>query len=435
MLHRRASRQPTLGRVTDSVTDSVADQVRAWLAETWNPERPLLEWRGLLADSGWGCPTWPRQRYGRGLAPAEGDEVAAEFTRAGAVGAAVGVGMALAAPTILEHGSDHLLGERLRRIVTGEDKWCQLFSEPGSGSDLAGLSTRAERDGDEWIVNGQKVWTSGARIASYGLLLARTDWDAPKHLGITYFAFPMHQPGVEVRPLRQMNGHATFNEVFLTDARVPHANVVGNVGGGWPVALTTLAHERGLATGRVFAVAFGSGTGRCAREAAAEAGDYLKTYEWYPQRAGRSDLVPAQAREMAQSNDPIVRQGIAALTALERAARWNAERARAARAHGRPPGPEGSLAKLSASEIARRAAGLHTQIAGAHGMLAGPDSPAGGVVAEVLVSVPAQSIAGGTDEVQHNIIGERVLGLPKEPGGDTDLPFRQVRTNAAGEDR
>jgi alkylation response protein AidB-like acyl-CoA dehydrogenase len=411
----------------------VADEVRAWLAETWDPERPVVEWRELLADSGWGCPAWPREWCGRGLAPRLAEVVTEEFAWVGAVGAAVGVGMALAAPTILEHGSEQLKRDRLRPIVTGEDKWCQLFSEPGSGSDLAGLTTRAERDGDEWVVNGQKVWTSGARIASYGLLLARTDWDAPKHRGITYFAFPMHQPGVDVRPLRQMNGHATFNEVFLTDARVPAANVVGDVGGGWPVALTTLAHERGLATGRVFAVAFGTGEGRCAREAAAEAGEYLKTYQWYPQRAGRPDLVRAQATETGRDRDPSVRQQVAALHALDRVSRWNAERARAARAQGRPPGPEGSLAKLTGSEIARRAAVVHGRIAGAHGMLAGPDSPASGVVAEVLVSVPAQSIAGGTDEVQHNIIGERVLGLPKEPGTDADVPFRHVRTNPTGD--
>ena len=320
---------------------TVAEEVRDWLARSWDPERPLRAWRQLLADSGWGCPTWPTEWYGRGLDAEQAEVVTAEFARAGAVGPAVGVGMALAAPTILEHGSDHLKRERLRGIVTGEDKWCQLFSEPGNGSDLAGLTTRAQRDGDEWVINGQKVWTSGARMASYGLLLARSDWDAPKHRGITYFAFPMHQPGVEVRPLRQMNGHASFNEVFVTDARVPHANVIGEVGGGWPVALTTLAHERGLATGRVFAVAFGGGHGRCAREAAAEAAEYIETYRWYPQRAGRPDLVAQRAQEHGADRDPLIRQGLAALASAERVARWNGERARAARSPLRPrcPGP------------------------------------------------------------------------------------------------
>jgi len=193
--------------------------------------------------------------------------------------------------------------------------------------------------------------------------------------------------------------------------------------------MTTLAHERGLATGALFAVGGPEAKGRTAREAAEEAAEYAKTYIWYPQRAGRADLVPSRARETGASADPIVRQRAAQLVAMERAARWNVERSRAARAQGRPPGAEGSLAKLCGSNIARAAAMVHGQITGAAAMLTGPDSPAGGVIAEILVSVPAGSIAGGTDEIQHNIIGERVLGLPKEPSVDTDVPFREVRRN------
>jgi alkylation response protein AidB-like acyl-CoA dehydrogenase len=238
----------------------------------------------------------------------------------------------------------------------------------------------------------------------------------------------MHQPGVEVRPLRQMNGHASFNEVFLTDARVPHANVVGEVGGGWTVALTTLSHERGLGTGR-FGEVPTVGEGRTVREARAEAAEYLRTYEWYPQRAGRADLVPARARAHGLADDAVTRQRAARLWAIERTATWNVRRSRAARQAGRPPGPEGSLAKLSGSVIAREAAAAHAAISGAHGMLTGPASPADGIVAEVLVSVPGASIAGGTDEIQRNIVGERTLGLPREPSVDVDLPFREVRTN------
>jgi len=408
--------------------EEARDDVRAWLAAHWDPERPLREWRGLLADSGWGCPTWPVDRYGRGLPAELAAVVTEELQRAGAVGPAIGVGMALAAPTLLAHGSEDLGKRLLRRVATGEDTWCQLFSEPGSGSDLAGLTMHAVRDGDEWVVNGQKVWTTGAHHAAYGMLLARTDWDAPKHRGITFFAFPMRQPAVEVRPLRQMNGRASFNEVFLTDARVPHDHVVGEVHGGWEVARTTLAHERGLATG-LFGAVPRPGEGRAAREAMEEAAAYLKTYEWYPQRAGRADLVPAQAIETGRGADPVVRQHVAALVAFERAARWSAQRARDARAQGRPPGPEGSIAKLCASEIARGGARAHAEIAGADALLTGPTSPAGGTVAEVLVSTPAQSIAGGTDEIQRNIVGERVLGLPKDPQVDADVPFRDVRTN------
>jgi alkylation response protein AidB-like acyl-CoA dehydrogenase len=412
--------------MTDAAT--VREEVRTWLEETWDPERPLLEWRGLLADSGWGCPAWPREWFGRGLNPSLLPLVSEEFDRVGAVGAAMGTGMGLVAPTLLAHASDELKGRLLRPIITGEHKWCQLFSEPGNGSDLAGLTTRAVRDGDEWSVNGQKVWNTGAKQASYGMLLARTDFDVPKHKGITFFALEMLQPGVEVRPLKQMNFHASFNEVFLTDARVAHTNMVGGEGEGWRAALTTLTHERGLATNRRPKIPKGP-QGRTVREAAEESAAYFKTYEWYPQRAGRADLVGKRAEAHGVAGDPLVRQEAVALHALDQTARWTAQRAQAARAAGRPPGPEGSLGKLSSSNIARAAAHVHGRIAGAAGMLSGPDSPEGGIVAEVLISVPGQSIAGGTDEIQHNILGERVLGLPKEPSVDADIPFREVRTN------
>lgn len=415
--------------MTESNTaDDVRAEVRAWLDDRWDPDRPLREWRGDLADSGWGCPTWPREWYGRGLPTDLGRVVADELRAAGAVGPAIGVGMALAAPTLLAHASDDLKGRLLRPIATGEHRWCQLFSEPGSGSDLAGLTTRATRDGDEFVVEGQKVWTTGAHQAAYGMLLARTDWDLPKHRGITFFAFPMRQPGIEVRPLRQMNGRTSFNEVFLTEARVAVANVVGELHGGWAAALTTLAHERGLAAA-IFGGLPPTGGGRTRDEAQAEAMSYLATYEWYPQRAGRADLVPARATATGAARERITRQMVAHLAATERTARWTAERAAAARRTGRPPGPEGSLGKLAASIIARESAAAHSTLAGPEGMLTGPDSPEGGIVAEVLVSVPGASIAGGTDEVQHNIIGERVLGLPKEPSVDADVPFREVNVS------
>jgi alkylation response protein AidB-like acyl-CoA dehydrogenase len=405
----------------------VQQEVRAWLDAHWDPERPLREWRATLADSGWGCPTWPREWYGRGLDHRGARVVLEEFRAAGAVGPAVGVGMTLTAPTLLAHGSDSLKNRLLRRIITGEDAWCQLFSEPGNGSDLAGLTTRATRDGDEWVVHGQKVWTTGAHHAAFGMLLARTDWDAPKHRGISFFAFPMHQDSVDVRPLRQMNGRASFNEVFIDEARVPHANLVGSLHDGWAVALTTLANERGLAAS-LFGALPPPGEGRTRDEASAEAAAYLKTYEWYPQRAGRADLVPVRARALGAGHDPLVRDMVAHLHATERAARLTADRSTAGRRAGRP-GPEGSIGKLSASRIAREAALAHTRLAGAHGMLTGADAPENGVVAEVLVSVPGASIAGGTDEIQHNIIGERVLGLPKDPSVDSDIPFRDVAVN------
>jgi alkylation response protein AidB-like acyl-CoA dehydrogenase len=404
-----------------------------WLRANWNPELSLLEWRTRLADEGWACPTWPRQWNGRGLSAAGADVVTNELARVNAPGVPDGVGMLLAAPTILEHGSDDIKQRFIRATVTGEITWCQLFSEPGAGSDLAGLTTRAELDGDEWKVNGQKVWNTSAHHADFGLLLARTDWGAPKHRGITYFVLPMHQAGVQVRPLRQMNGHSSFNEVFLDDAKVPAANVIGEVGGGWPVALTTLAHERRLATNRA-SLPRPDNPGRALREAAAEQEFASEPYKWYPQRAGRPDLVVQHGIAAGRNTEPMVRQEVARVITLARVAQWTAARAAAARALGRPPGPEGSLGKLASSNIARAASHTHALIAGAAGMLSGADSSLGGTIAEILVSVPAVSIAGGTDEIQRNILAEQILGLPKETDVDGYIPFRQVLKNTSRSD-
>ena len=404
--------------------ESVRHEVRAWLNECWDPDLTLREWRDVLADSGWGCPTWPAEWFGRGLEESAASIVIEELERIGAPGVAYGSGMTLAAPTILEHGSNQLKSELLRSTLTGEYRWCQLFSEPGSGSDLAGLTAKAERDGDYWIVSGQKLWCTSADHADYGMLLARTDWDVPKHRGITYFALPMHQAGVEVRPLRQMNGYASFNEVFLTEARVPVANVVGEVNTGWRVALTTLAHERAATPGRADPL---SGRGRAVREAEEERRSALKPYVWYPARGGRPDLLVERARRHGRNNDPIVRQEVAQVLALARAVEWTRERADAIRALGQAPGPEASVRKLGATRLARAASRAHGTIGGAAGML-WPDDD-GGSVAEITLSVPAASIAAGTDEIQRTIIGERVLGLPKDPVSDRDVPFSETSRN------
>jgi alkylation response protein AidB-like acyl-CoA dehydrogenase len=277
------------------------------------------------------------------------------------------------------------------------------------------------------VVSGQKVWNTSAHYADFGLLLARTNWDAPKHRGLTYFVLPMHQPGVEPRPLRQMNFHASFNEVFLTDAVVPVGNVVGEVGGGWSVALTTLAYERRF--GAMARPKHRAGGGRALEEARVEAEHYFQTYAWYPQRAGRVDLLIEHARCAGRTTHPVVRQEIAKALAMQRVSSWTAERARAAQALGRAPGAEGSIGKLALSNVARAAAHTHSLIGEASCLLSGDDGPLAGVIGEVLVSVPAQSIAGGTDEIQRNIIGEKVLGLPREPSVDNDLPFREIRRN------
>jgi alkylation response protein AidB-like acyl-CoA dehydrogenase len=238
----------------------------------------------------------------------------------------------------------------------------------------------------------------------------------------------MYQPGVLVRPLRQMNGHASFNEVFLTDARVPADFMVGAEGEGWNVARTTLAYERRFGAIRVASIP--PGGGRALAEARAEAQENFAPYVWYPQRAGRADLLIDRAEANRLAADPTVRQEVARAVAIERVSAWTAERARVGRAAGRSPGPEGSIGKLAMSRLARASAEAHSLISGSSGMLSGPDAPLDGIVTEVLISVPAQSIAGGTDEIQHNILGENVLGLPREPSTDRDAPFRSLPRNA-----
>jgi alkylation response protein AidB-like acyl-CoA dehydrogenase len=406
----------------------VRAEVREWLAANWNPDLSLVEWRNKLADSGWGMPHWPKEWYGRGLPVGLGRVVEGEFAAAGAVGVARSGVRLLAAATLLEHGTDLQKKKFLRRILTGEDTWCQFFSEPGSGSDLAGATTRAELDGDFWVINGQKVWTTSAHHADHGLLLARTDWDAPKHDGLSFFVIDVKQPGVEVRQLKQMNGHASFNQVFFTDAKVPVENLVGRVNEGWKVAVTTLAHERRLADGMNAPSKHGPRVGRIYEEERAEIATANEPYRWYPQRAGRVDLIIERARETGANKDPRVRQEIARLMIMAKSAEWTARRARAAQRQGRPQGPEGSLGKLAASNVARAAAHVHALITGTAAMLTGPDGPRDGLIAEILVSVPAISIAGGTDEIQRNIISERVLALPKEPRFDSG-PFRNIRRN------
>ena len=225
-------------------TAEVLAEARAWLEANWSPDLTLGEWWDRIGRSGWAFPAWPERWFGKGLPSAVAREVVADRLRMGIFGPVSGIATFLAAPTILACGSDEQKDRFMPGIVTGRDVWCQLFSEPGAGSDMASLQTRAVRDGDEWVVTGQKVWNSGASTPRYGILIARTDPDVPKHKGISYFLIDMEQPGVDVRPLREMTGEAAFNEVFLTEARVPDANLLGGPGEGWRVAMTTLANER-----------------------------------------------------------------------------------------------------------------------------------------------------------------------------------------------
>jgi alkylation response protein AidB-like acyl-CoA dehydrogenase len=415
--------------MSEATEASVRGEVRAWLEANWHPDQGLVAWRNKLIDSGWGVPSWPKEWYGRALPVALELVVEEEFKRIGAVGVAKTGIRRLAAATLLVHGSEWQKQKYLRRSLTGEDTWCQLFSEPGSGSDLAGAMTRADFKGNRWVINGQKVWTTSAHHADYGLLLARTNWDVPKHMGLSYFIVDMRQPGVEVRPLRQMNGFASFNQVFFTDAEVPPEQLVSDVGGGWATATTTLMHERRGADGLRTWGAASNRKGRIYDEERAEVATVMEPYKWYPQRAGRVDLVIARAKATGRTTDPVLRQEIAKLLTLSKTAEWTALRARAAQLGGRPQGPEGSLGKLIASHVARAAAHVHTLITGADVMLAGEDGPMNGLIAEILLSVPAVSIAGGTDEIQRNIISERILRMPREPRLDIHGPFRDVPKN------
>ena len=418
---------------------------RAFIDRHLDPAMPLRRWLELLADSGWAAPSWPEQWYGRGLSAAAAAAVVAEFSSAAAPGPPAGLGMLLVAPVIIAHGSEELKRRFVRAVLTGEHAWCQLFSEPGAGSDLASLATRAERDGDGFVIDGQKVWTSAAQLADFGLLLARTDVTVPKHRGITCFALAMDQPGIQVRPLRQMTGDTQFSEVFLTGARVPASDVIGQVNDGWAVALTTLAHERaglGARAGAGFAITAPGGS-RFAAQRDMPVADYVARVRGRgPGRTGfgasgaamlGTGAVPLVqlAVELGRADDPLVRQQLASLHTLCQLNAWNGLRGRAAVLAGSRPGAEVSVGKLMASQIARLWRETGTGITGPQAMLAGPDGPLGGVLAAQTLAAPGPAIYGGSDQIQRTVIGERVLGLPKEPDVSKNVPFRDLKTGGA----
>ncbi len=408
--------------------ESVREEVRAWLADSWDPDITVAEWWERLAESGYGAPTWPEEDFGRGYPRALANIVNEEIAKAGAIGPPAGLGYLLAGPTIVAHGTREQKDLWLRRILNGQDAWCQLFSEPGAGSDLAGLQCKAERDGDEWVITGQKVWTSTAQLCNMGMLIARTDPDAPKHAGISYFAFEMDQPGVETRPLREMTGRAMFNEVFIDGARVPDWNMIGGLNNGWAVANTTLAAERaGLGSG-------GSGgmgsafPGPKAGQLDNRVGDSVGQIRTGGTGGGGLNMTQALiklARDTGKVSDPVVRQGLARLYSLQQIGKYSSLRARAGAASAGAP----NMAKLMMSDMLRLNRDVGTQILGAETMLMGKDAEHGGNVQEMILFSPGPSIYGGTDQVQKNILGERVLGLPKEPDPNKGAPFKDVPKN------
>ncbi len=411
------------------------EEVRAaageWFDENWSPDLSLGEWWERLAESGWGFSTWPTEWYGQGIPSDLGRIVIEERRRVGAPGPPAGIGPNLAAPTIIAHGTEEQKRKYLPDIVTGRVIWCQLFSEPGAGSDLAGLRTKAERDGDEWVVNGQKIWTSGAHLATYGILLARTDPDARKHAGITYFIFDMLQPSVDIRPIREMTGNAVFNEVFFTDAKIPNENVLGDVNAGWNVAMTTLGHERTmLGAGSMSTGGMMMGLSIRRPELIARAGDLAEPTA--PAKGslggGGAAMLLGLAKMYDKSDNPTSRQDIARIFSLLEIARYTTLRAQAAVERGSRPGPEMSTGKIAASVLVQNMRDAALALMGPYGMLFGDDAPMGGRVHQMALSTPLFSIGGGTDQVQKNIVGERILGLPAEPRPDKEVPFRELAT-------
>ena len=380
--------------------DDIRTEVRQWLAQNWDPGADRTGWTQRVFDAGWSAPSWEPEWGGRGLSDPQSRIVAAEFAAVGAYGSGADRADMLAC-TIHDLGTEE---QKLRLIppsVRGETRWCLLYSEPGAGSDLAGLRTRADRDGDDWVVNGQKVWTSFAAHADYGLLVARTDWDAPKHKGISFFIFPMRQAGVEVRPIHQITGESEFNEVFITDARVPHANLVGEPGGGWAVLQLALAHERRLM------------------------GDLARTSKSSGDLKPDSNSLIGMARAAGRLSDSHLRQEIAVVEGYAAVNRWNTRRAKntADRAEA---ATLLSLGKIAMSRILHETARVQTEIAGEDTMLAGPDHPVGDAITFRALNAYFTSIGGGTDQIQRNIVGERILGLPKEPEPYRDTAFRDL---------
>ncbi len=386
---------------------NIREEVRAWLAERWNPETrrakaggPIIDWLEQVVEAGWAVPSWPREWWGRGLGKRDASAIVSEFRKVGAPGAGQDR-TNITANTIMQFGSDALKRKIIPGFLTGRASQCLLYSEPGAGSDLAAVRTRADRDGDNYVVTGQKVWTSGAKTAEYGLLIARTDWDVPKHSGLSFFIIEMRQPGIEVRPINQITGDSHFSEVFLDSAEVPAENRIGAEGEGWKVLQTALAVER---------LVMGEGAGE------------------RRQGSSKSNVVSLidVAREAGKLGDPVARQEIAQAMAWRQLNTLNLIRAKQEMTQGHSS-PIMSLGKLAMSRILHEDARVMTRLLGAASMLDGDSHARAADVNYRAANAYMTSIGGGTDQIQRNIIAERVLGLPRELEADRNVPFRESR--------
>ena len=379
-------------------SEKAADQMTLTMSTMAEDElahvQACRDWQRTKAEAGWAGLTWPVEYGGRGLSGLLQGIFLEEESHFDVPPGMFAQAIGMVGPSIIVHGTEEQKTTFLPSILRGEQVWCQLFSEPNAGSDLAGLRTRAELDGDEWVVTGQKVWTSSAHVADWGMLLARTDFDAPKHRGITYFLLDMRSPGIEVRPLKQATGGAEFNEVFLEEVRIPVGNVLGEVNGGWAVAMTTLTSER---------ADIGSGHGM----------SFTNILEL--------------ARRFGATSDPVMRQKLMELHISYEISRFTGYRMRTAASRGEAPGPEVSVAKIAVSNRLAFQGDLVEEIMGAEGMLWGHDAPDDGYwQAMVFTGQWMARIGGGTEDVQRNIVAERVLGLPREPSNDRTTPFRDL---------
>ena len=402
-----ATSNPVSGSWTQQDEDVVREALDRLLAQHPPASTPDEQFWGHQFDTGLAWVNFPVGHGGLGVPPGLQRVVDARLSEANAPRSNVArnvIGHGMGAPTVVAHGSEQQMTQWLRPMFTAEEVWCQLFSEPGAGSDVAGLATRAVRDGDEWIVNGQKVWTTLAHTSRWGMLVARTDADLPKHQGLTYFIVDMKQAGVEVRPLRQITGEAEFNEVYFTDARIPDSYRLGAVGDGWRVALTTLMNER---------VAIGSTQLPRGGGAIAET-----TAVWIDK----------------ELTDPFLKDEMMKLWCEAEVLRLTGMRASQARAMG-TPGPEGSTSKLHWADLNKRISSFTVGLMGAEGMLLPEGYPyvtpeeagtARLTRQKSFLRARANSIEGGTSEIMKNILGERVLGLPGEPRVDKDVPWKEV---------
>ncbi len=368
------------------------------LVERDSPDiiKQAQEWQACKKDNGWAVLTWPKEYGGRGLASNLNVVWNQEEAKYATPVNIFGIGLGMLGPTIMAHGTAEQKAEHLEKMARGDLIWCQLFSEPAAGSDLAGLRTTAVKDGDEWVLNGQKIWTTGAHFSKWGMIVTRTDQNVPKHAGLTYFIVDMESPGIDIRPIRQINGATGFNEVFFNDTRIPAKNLLDKVGNGWAVALTTLMNERS---------SIGAGGGGMRSE------DLIRL-------ASSCELNGRPAIE-----DSAVRQRIADFYVRSSGLKYTGYRTLTAISKGTTPGPESSIGKLVGAPMGQEMGNFATELMGMSGTLL--EMPQ-----EAYLGSPGLRIAGGTDEILRNILAERVLRLPPEPRVDKKVAFREIPTGA-----